>query len=1305
MTTPTPPTPRTSRWGARALVGVLSVALTGLSAVALAPAATAGQDVVVSPTPDPTSPRVMNGRVYAIDTAGPLVAVGGSFTTIRPGDSGADQSRQWLFLYDSTTGAISQTFVPELRGPAPTPTNGLVKDQPGVEAIEFAPDGQSLYVGGWFTTVNGQTRNRIVQLNLDGSVRTSFDANLNNTVSDLALVGDRLIAGGRFGKVNGQPVARLVSLDPTTGATQSDFNLPATDSRNQYASYVNELDASDDGRFLAVSGSFRKIGNATRQQLALIDLTTPRPSLANWSTDVYTPNCSGASTDSGSYIRGLAISPDSSYLVVSTTGAYIGAETMCDTATRWELPPTKSGDNLSWTWRAKTGGDTLWASEVTDAAVYVGGHQRWMNNPRPSPGGDNDGPGSVERYGIAALDPLTGVPLSWNPGRDRGRGAEAIEATDDHLFVGHDTDLWGTGSSTTIRQRLAQLPVAGGTTNPQPTRVDLPVTLYVTEGTALKRASFDGAVVGSAATVPGSTGESWSSNRGGFVQDGRLHYFGSSQNFFSRPFSDSVIGTPTNLSTSVGYVDANYNLTPDDQPYGVAETRAATYADGQVYYLKTGDSRLFRRGYSLESGIVEGSEYVASSASFSAARALSMIGDWLYVAWEDGRLYRYHAPDGQVDLASSQLVDNGASINWANVRGFWATPTSGSSTPPTPPAPVTCSGATPWKASYFANATLTGSPSVTRCEADVSYNYGSGAPSGTNLPNDNFSVTWTRAVALSAPGAVKVDTSTDDGVRAFVDGQRVIDAWVDGSATRTGTSRALEAGDHTVRVDYYERAGSARASAQTSVVAAPAPDPEPDNLPSDTSVTTPTPDERLPVGPLTTTGEATDNVGVTEVRVAVFDRNAATNKWLQPNGTWGPSYSARNAVLASPNATSTTWSLGGITLPVGDYAIDARSFDAAGNEDPDRAWRPFLVRATDADTVNPTVDITAPAHQQTVTSNQVTGSGAAADDRGVTEVRVGVYNRDGTSSTRWLQADGSWGAAYAFRNATLGTPGGTSTTWSIGVTLAQGNYALDVRALDAARNETDPRPWRPFSVSTGPVDNTAPSVAVTGPAKNSTVTTRTFSGSGSITDDQAADQVRVAVYDRARPSGPWLQDDGTFGSSYAFRTATLASPGTPSSTWDLGLTLADGLYAFDVKGVDAAGNVSGSTWHPFVLNAPDGDAAAPNARSSARSTKVKGRTVSLKGTATDNRSVRQVLVSVRKKGAPASRAWLQTGQRFGDREAYRVARLARPGARKTGWKLRLRLPKGKYVVSVLAVDRSVNLDRSPKRLRVKVSKR
>ena len=359
---------------------------------------------------------------------------------------------------------------------------------------------------------------------------------------------------------------------------------------------------------------------------------------------------------------------------------------------------------------------------------------RWTNNPNPSPGGDNDGPGAVARPGIAALDPYSGVPLSWNPTRDRGRGVESLYATDDYLMVGHDTTHFGGA----LRQRLALLPTQGGTANPVPEDVPLPVQLaYTTTGDSLNAMAFDGSTFGPITTIsgPSKDGVNWTGSRDGFVQHDKLNYFGPSQAFYSRSFDGTTVGSSiTNLSTSVGYVDTNYNLTPYDQPYGVAETRSAAFKDGKVLYTKTNDSRLFYRGHSLESGILEGYEWVASSKDWSGARAMDFVGDFLYVAWSDNKLYRYYAPDGLPRWGSATLINSGSNsgIPWSSMTSLFATGISGGSVPPTPPAEPNCTGATPWNVSYFANQTLAGSPAVVGCDSAIAEYWGSGSPSSSD---------------------------------------------------------------------------------------------------------------------------------------------------------------------------------------------------------------------------------------------------------------------------------------------------------------------------------------------------------------------------------------------------------------------------------------------------------------------------------------------------------------------------------------------------------------------------------------------
>jgi hypothetical protein len=114
-----------------------------------------------------------------------------------------------------------------------------------------------------------------------------------------------------------------------------------------------------------------------------------------------------------------------------------------------------------------------------------------------------------------------------------------------------------------------------------------------------------------------------------------------------------------------------------------------------------------------------------------------------------------------------------------------------------------------FRGEYFNNRSLSGSPAFRRCESSVIYDWGSGSP-GAGVGSDNFSVRWTGRFAFTG-GSYTFTTTASDGVRLYFDGTRIINSWFDQSATTRQTTRTVAAGNHDVRLDYYERSGSASA--------------------------------------------------------------------------------------------------------------------------------------------------------------------------------------------------------------------------------------------------------------------------------------------------------------------------------------------------------------------------------------------------------------------------------------------------------------------------------------------------------------
>jgi len=200
-------------------------------------------------------------------------------------------------------------------------------------------------------------------------------------------------------------------------------------------------------------------------------------------------------------------------------------------------------------------------------------------------------------------------------------------------------------------------------------------------------------------------------------------------------------------------------------------------------------------------------------------------------------------------------------------------------------------------------------------------------------------VRWTRHYSLASTASLKATaTEIDDGVRVSVDGVRIIDAWRSGTGTRSGQTTALSPGSHTIVVDYFESTGNARADVAISEVAPPL---GPDVTPPNTAVTTPTPNAVVSAGTVAFSGTATDDRGVTSVRVAI--RDTVAKRWLQADGSWTTVYAFRLATLSPPGAASTSWSIS-VNLPTaGEYAVDARASDAGGNFDESPSFVRFRV--------------------------------------------------------------------------------------------------------------------------------------------------------------------------------------------------------------------------------------------------------------------------------------------------------------------------------------------------------------------------
>ncbi|MGH9036529.1 MAG: hypothetical protein ACRD0O_12270, partial [Acidimicrobiia bacterium] len=603
----------------RSLFAALTLAV-ALSAMPSAGALYSAHDKVVSADPGDSTPHVVDGKVTTILPMGGRVYVGGTFTQIKQTkDAGAPIIlKAGLFAFDAATGQIDMGFSPPAWGIDPTPSVSK-----GVEALAPAPDGASLFVGGAYSydsPLTGTAR-KLMKLSAATGAELPWDVNINSAVKDLAINGNRLFVAGIFSRVQSTDRKGLAVVDADTGALDAqvaiDFTEPrqVTDPLNPKPR-VESIGLSPDGKTLVAGGNFTKAAGADRYQIALVDVAPGSSAdLIDWQTKRYDDRRTGQDAIDNpddpfrcaeafdTHIRDIDVAPDGKYFVVVTTGGF-SRGTMCDTASRWEL--SARGTDIQPTWADYDGGDSFTGVAITGAAIYIGGHNRALNN-NYTDGSSADaipGPGHVAREGIAALDPASGLPLPWNPGRERGEGAWALASSPEGLWVGSDTDRIG-GE---LHQKLAFFPLAGGSTAPTYTPQTLPADLYrLGSDGSISRRVFNGNVVGAVTALP--SGIDWSQMRGAFALPGRFYTGRSDGKLLRWSFNGSQLGQPQEVSLR----GMEVNLT---NFFPITRMTGMFYDNGRVYFTLQGDKKLYYRYFLSEANVADdivGAEILVAS--------------------------------------------------------------------------------------------------------------------------------------------------------------------------------------------------------------------------------------------------------------------------------------------------------------------------------------------------------------------------------------------------------------------------------------------------------------------------------------------------------------------------------------------------------------------------------------------------------------------------------------------------------------------------------------------------------------------
>jgi hypothetical protein len=346
-------------------IGTLALSVAIVAATATLSSALPGEQ--------PSDTWMVNGPVWSLETAGNVLWIVGRFDRFR-----SDASGGTIVNVNNVAAVDITTGLPVAGLHLPIATGG---SGPIVYDASFG-DGR-LFIGGKFTSVDGQARKNIAALDPGTGQLLPFTANAPGLRTVLAAADGSVYAGGKTD-------ARRYTA---AGALDAGFAKQVPDTESVNGPTIRDLAFAPDGDVL-VAGAFDTLNGATHRVVAKLDPASGQP--RDWSL--------------GGFLGSKAVGVDM-HVDPTADALYLGVGGS-DFAGRYRL---SDGAAI---WKTDTSGASQAISTFGDGTVVVGGHFQAVA-PRPRIGcGSNSNPTGrcTTRLRLAALDVSNGFLVTdWAP--------------------------------------------------------------------------------------------------------------------------------------------------------------------------------------------------------------------------------------------------------------------------------------------------------------------------------------------------------------------------------------------------------------------------------------------------------------------------------------------------------------------------------------------------------------------------------------------------------------------------------------------------------------------------------------------------------------------------------------------------------------------------------------------------------------------------------------------------------------------------------------------------------------------------